>query len=63
MTGTGKCGSVTIALMPYADTRNVGGEYKVWVRPLEGFGPTTQPNFGFPPSESKTGNFKIQVTD
>ena len=63
--GTGKCGSVTIQLMPYLDTHNVGGESKVWVTPVEAYDPATatQPNFGFSPSESKTDNFKIEVTD
>ena len=49
--------------MPYLDTPNVGEEYKVWATPVEAYDPATQPNFGFPPSESKTDNFKIEVTD
>jgi hypothetical protein len=49
--GTGKCGSVTVQLMPYNDTPNPGGEYKTWMQPVSGFK-------GFLPSKSKTDNFK-----
>jgi hypothetical protein len=38
------------ALTNYADTTNPGGEYKVWV----------SMNSAFPPSESKTDNFKVK---
>jgi hypothetical protein len=49
--GVGKCGSVTVQLMPFNDTPNPGGEYKVWMTPVESFK-------GFLPSKSKTDNFK-----
>jgi hypothetical protein len=49
--GVGKCGSVTVGLMPFNDTPNPGGEYKVWMTPVENFK-------GFLPSRSKTDNFK-----
>lgn len=49
--GTGKCGSKTVGLMPFNDTPNPGGEYKVWMQSVTGFN-------GFQPSKSKTDNFK-----
>lgn len=50
--GVGKCGSVTVQLMPFIDTPNPGGEYKAWMTPAIA-------NFnGFLPSKSKTDNFK-----
>ena len=49
----GKCGSVTVQLMPFNDTPNNGGEYKVWMTPRIGFK-------GFLPSKSKTDNFKVE---
>ena len=49
--GVGKCGSVTVQLMPFSDTPNPGGEYKVWMQSVVGFN-------GFQPSKSKTDNFK-----
>ena len=47
----GKCGSVTVQLIPFDDTPNPGGEYKAWMTPVAGFK-------GFLPSKSKTDNFK-----
>jgi thrombospondin type 3 repeat protein len=49
--GVGKCGSITVQLTPFNDTPNPGGEYKVWMTPVESFK-------GFLPSKSKTDNFK-----
>ena len=49
--GVGKCGSVTVGLMPFNDTPNPGGEYKVWMQSVVGFNV-------FQPSKSKTDNFK-----
>ena len=49
--GVGKCGSVTVQLMPFDDTPNNGGEYKAWMTPVAGFK-------DFLPSKSKTDNFK-----
>ena len=55
-------GATTIQLMPYADTPNRGGEYKVWVTLVEDYDPTfTTPGnrHGFVPAHSKTDNFKV----
>ena len=55
-------GATTIQLMPYADTPNRGGEYKVWVTMVADYDPTfsTPGNrHGFVPSHSKTDNFKV----
>lgn len=49
--GVGKCASKTVGLMPFNDTPNPGGEYKVWMQSIVGFN-------GFQPSKSKTDNFK-----
>ena len=38
-TGTGKCNSETVQLMPFNDTPNPGGEYKVWMAPINPSGP------------------------
>jgi hypothetical protein len=56
---------VPVQLMPYADTPNNGGEYKVWLTPLDEYVcPLADVscdggNFGFINSESKTDNFKV----
>ncbi len=62
--------ALTIQLMPYEDTPNRGGVYKVWATPTEHFtGDPTQRdsegyspgNFhGFIPRYSKTDNFKVK---
>jgi hypothetical protein len=66
-TGTGKCaGSISVQLLPYGDTPNPGGEYKVWVTPVSAYpcDPTTtgagcgSGSFGFVPGNIKTDNFK-----
>jgi hypothetical protein len=49
--GVGKCGSITVQLLPFNDTPNPGGEYKAWMTPVDNFK-------GFLPSKSKTDNFK-----
>ena len=52
-------GALTVQLMPYADTPNPGGEYKVWATPVGRY--TGSGHFhGFLPSDSKTDNFKIR---
>jgi hypothetical protein len=56
-TGTGKCNSETVQLMPFNDTPNPGGEYKVWMAPINPSGPFG--SFVFIPSQSKTDNFKV----
>lgn len=63
-------GATTVQLMPYNDTPNKGGVYKVWVTALTNYG--CYPNLsavdcsagthGFKPSLSKTDNFKVKVT-
>jgi Uncharacterized protein conserved in bacteria len=61
----------TVQLMPYDDTPNPGGEYKVWVTFLDDFpaaclavvdcGPKVKGNaHGFVPRHSKTDNFKVR---
>lgn len=56
-------GATTIQLMPYADTPNNGGVYKVWVTPVEDYDATFQApgsRHGFVPRHSKTDNFKVK---
>jgi hypothetical protein len=65
-------GAITIQLMPYNDTPNPGGEYKVWVTFLADYvcannlslvdcGPKKQgAAHGFVPRHSKTDNFKVR---
>lgn len=54
--------AVTVQLMPYLDTPNNGGEYKVWITPVaeytgvDGRGA----KHGFVPRHSKTDNFKVR---
>jgi hypothetical protein len=61
-------GAVTVQLIPFNDTPNPGGVYKVWVTRVEDFpaaclstvdctAPGTKHGFG--PSHSKTDNFKV----
>jgi hypothetical protein len=59
--GTGRCpGAISVALFPYDDTPNPGGEYKVWLTRVEDYDPT-QGVFGFLPAKSKTDNFKVRM--
>ncbi|MCK4367762.1 MAG: hypothetical protein KAW84_07445 [Thermoplasmata archaeon] len=62
-------GALTIQLMPYKNTPNRGGVYKVWATPVEHF--DGDPNLvdngywpgyyhGFVPAYSKTDNFKVR---
>ncbi|UCG70123.1 MAG: hypothetical protein JSV09_03665 [Thermoplasmata archaeon] len=62
--------ALTIQLMPYKDTPNRGGVYKVWATPIEHFDgdPTKIDNgykpgyfHGFIPRYSKTDNFKVRL--
>lgn len=58
--GLGKCpGAISVGLMPYDDTSNNGGEYKVWITPVGDYDP---PNgfHGFIPRHTKTDNFKVR---
>jgi hypothetical protein len=66
LTGTLQAGGATaVQLMPYADTPNPGGEYKVWLTPLDMYlcplelVTCDEGRNGFLPSESKTDNFKV----
>ena len=59
----GKCaGAISVGLIPYLDTPNAGGEYKVWITPVGAYDP---PNgfHGFIPSNTKTDNFKVRRGD
>jgi hypothetical protein len=59
-------GAVTVQLMPYSNTPNKGGVYKVWVTPVGRFdgNPENVDNpgqfHGFIPSWSKTDNYKVK---
>lgn len=63
-------GATTVQLMPYLDTPNNGGVYKVWATKVEDYlcsldvvdcGYTAGSNIhGFSPSDSKTDNFKVR---
>lgn len=54
-----------VQLIPYNDTPNNGGEYKVWLTPVGAYQcalnvvSCDQATFGFIHSESKTDNFKV----
>jgi hypothetical protein len=62
-------GALTVQLMPYNDTPNPGGEYKVWVTMVTDYacypdlsqvGCTAKGSkHGFIPADSKTDNFKV----
>ena len=54
-------GAITVQLMPYADTPNPGGEYKVWMTPVNLYDATYVRTHGFVPSDSKVDNFKVRV--
>lgn len=63
-------GAITVQLMPFADTPNRGGVYKVWVTKVENFGcdlglvdcTARGTKHGFRPADSKTDNFKVKGT-
>ena len=66
-------GAVTVQLMPYLDTPNNGGEYKVWATRVEDYlcnedwtivdcGGTGSVRHGFVPRHSKTDNYKVKGT-
>jgi cysteine-rich repeat protein len=58
-------GAITVQLIPYDDTPNPGGEYKVWVTPVARYtgNDAWSPGdvHGFVPSASKTDNFKVRA--
>ena len=49
-------GGLTVQLMPYDDTPNHGGEYKVWVTPVDDY------DGKFVEKDSKTDNFKVRAS-
>src|SRR5205085_5498162 len=54
-------GSIPVQLIPFNDTPNTGGEYKVWLTPIDKFDlDKCGANHGFCDSDSKTDNFKVQ---
>jgi hypothetical protein len=62
-------GALTVQLMPYNDTPNPGGEYKVWVTMVTDYAcfpdlsqvdcTVRGSKHGFVPADSKTDNFKV----
>jgi hypothetical protein len=60
-TATGRCDSVIVQLIPFLDTPNPGGGYKVWLTPVESYTPG-QGTFGFINSESYTDIFKVRTS-
>src|SRR5215475_13099830 len=62
-------GALTVQLMPYNDTPNPGGEYKVWATRVEDYAcfpdlsqvdcVVKGSKHGFVPADSKTDNFKV----
>lgn len=58
----GETDPVLTQLAPFNDTPNPGGEYKVWIIPVELYAPTARNTcFGFIPRYSKTDNFKVRA--
>ena len=57
--GAGRCSDVTVQLFPYSSTPNEGGEYKVWMTPVDRYDALGGGAFGFLPRYSKTDNFKV----
>lgn len=59
-------GAIAVQLMPYSNTPNNGGVYKVWITPCDKFvgDPTKVDNLqyvhGFIPAWSKTDNYKVK---
>ena len=52
--------STPVQPIPYNDTSNQGGEYKVWLTPVDKFDTANcTSHFGFCDSDSKTDNFKV----
>src|SRR5207237_1293061 len=62
-------GAITVQLMPFDDTPNRGGVYKVWATPIENYAcdlstdtvDCTDGTHGFIHAFSKTDNFKVRV--
>ena len=51
-----------VQLAPFANTPNSGGEYKVWLTPVDAYRPG-EGVWGFLPSNCKTDNFKVLSKD
>ncbi len=60
-TQTGPCSMTTIQIIPYNDTPNPAGEYKVWITPVGKYDTNLSGTFGFINNESKTDNFKVKL--
>lgn len=65
--GKGKCwqtnsNNISVRLMPYADTPNNGGVYKVYATQIGVYDNNCGGVFGFIHSESKTDNFRVKTT-
>lgn len=63
----GPCSNVTVQLMPFDDTPNPGGVYKVWITRVSDYVAGCETtvsvacgHFGFVPGHTKTDNFKAQ---
>lgn len=55
--------STPVQLIPFDDTPNQGGEYKVWLTPIGAYDPNAPSSvFGFIRNESLTDNFKVEPT-
>lgn len=64
----GPCGGITIELMPYDDTPNNGGVYKVWITRISDFesfcGAGSDCGLGgFVDGHTKTDNFRVASTE
>jgi hypothetical protein len=58
--GTGACpGGQSVQLLPFSDTNNAGGEYKVWLQPVADYDGARNENQRW--SGSKTDNFKVNT--
>lgn len=64
---TSPCGSLAIQLMPYDNTTNAGGVYKVWITRISDFNTACSTHgggdcglAGFVPGNTKTDNFRIK---
>jgi hypothetical protein len=65
---TSPCGSLAIQLMPFANTPNNGGVYKVWITRVTDFTAACGANpdcgrLGFVPGHTKTDNFRAPNGD
>ena len=57
--GVGPCASDTVQLIPFSNTPNAGGVYKVWVTHQADYAPGSG-SHGFVPGSTKTDNFRIK---